>query len=334
MSLEEYDYELPSHLIAQEPLPERDHSRLMVVDRARDEVIHAHFYDLPRFLEAGDLLVANDTRVRPARWRLRRKTGGEVEVLLLHPEAEGWLVLLKPYRRVREGEVLVGPRESRVRVRAKRGEGLALLSLEKDEEELWRAGEIPLPPYIRKPLQDPERYQTIYAREEGSAAAPTAGLHFTERTFRDLAEKGVQVAWVTLHVGLGTFRPLREADVARGTLHSEWYRVPEETVAMVKEARARGKRVVAVGTTACRALEAAAKGGELRAREGWTDLFIQPGYTFRVVSSLITNFHLPRSSLLYLVAAFLGREKLLQLYRLAIEREYRFYSFGDAMLIL
>ncbi|MDI3269097.1 MAG: tRNA preQ1(34) S-adenosylmethionine ribosyltransferase-isomerase QueA [Bacillota bacterium] len=333
MTLADYDYDLPQRLIAQEPLAERDQARLMVVRRAQAEVVHARFFELSSFLEEGDLLVANDTRVRPARWHLRRATGGGVEVLLLHPEGTRWLVLLKPYRRVREGEELQGPGESRVRIMEKRGEGMAVLEVEAGASRLWEAGEIPLPPYIRRPLVDRERYQTIYAREEGSAAAPTAGLHFTARTFADLKGKGVEVAWVTLHVGLGTFRPLREEDVGRGKLHSEWYRVPAETALKVKGALARGKRVVAVGTTACRALEAAAQ-GDFGAQEGWTDLFIQPGYSFQVVQGLITNFHLPRSSLLYLVAAFLGRERLLSLYRVAMEKEYRFYSFGDAMLIL
>lgn len=359
MRLEEFNYELPPELIAQEPIEPRDASRLLVLDRGTGELGHHRFRELPRFLRAGDVLVFNDTRVIPGRLRLRRlDTGGRAEILLLRPlgdEADGrqvWEVLGRPARRLRPGTRLVceggssvergspGAGGCQVVVTAAGAEGVRQVELRWDAgvplgAVLEQVGEVPLPPYIHRPLADRERYQTVYARQPGSAAAPTAGLHFTPRLLGELQRTGVETCYLTLHVGLGTFRPLRTETVEGASLHAEYYRVEEEAAERINAARRRGGRVVAVGTTVVRTLETVAgPGGEVRPGEGWTDLFIYPGYRFRVVDALVTNFHLPRSSLLVLVCALAGRERVLAAYREAVRERYRFYSFGDAMLIL
>ncbi len=295
--------------------------------------------DLPRYLEPGDVLVLNDSRVLPARLLGRRRDGGEAEVLLLRPLHEGqhrWEALIRPARRLEpgsqvhfEGSVLA------VSIEARDGETatVRLDGIADPLAEVRRIGEMPTPPYIKERLRDRERYQTVYAREEGSAAAPTAGLHFTPELLSELRDRGVRVAFVTLHVGLDTFRPVRVDDPAQHRIHREWYRIDAGSAGVISEARLRGKRVVAVGTTCVRVLESAVTDGGVGAGEGWTALFILPGYRFLVVDAMLTNFHLPKSTLLMLVSAFAGRERVLAAYGEAIERRYRFYSFGDCMFI-
>ena len=343
MRVEEFDYELPPELIAQEPLPERDASRLMVVDRDTGRWLHARFRDLPRFLRPGDCLVLNDTRVRPARLYGRRPTGGQVEFLLLQPTEDGrWLALARPGRRVRPGTMVVcgEDRPLRVYVEEARESGERVIRLEPPagetvDQTLHRLGRVPLPPYIRAELDDPERYQTVYAREEGSVAAPTAGLHFTPQLLEQLQAQGVRIAYLTLHVGVGTFRPVTVERVEDHTMHAEFFRVEPAAAAAINEARAAGGRIVAVGTTVTRTLETVARpDGTVEPGSGWTDLFIYPGYRFKAIDGLITNFHLPRSTLIMLVAALLGKERTLAAYREAVARRYRFFSFGDAMLVL
>jgi len=348
MRLEEFDYYLPPELIAQEPVEPRDASRLLVLDRRASTAGHHRFRELPRFLRKGDILVFNDTRVIPARLRVRRRdTGGQAELLLLRPLSaeeggrQAWEVLGRPARRLRQGTRLVCERgQLEAVVTESLPEGLRRVELGWDPEVslaqvLELVGEVPLPPYIHRPLRDGERYQTVYARRPGSAAAPTAGLHFTPGLLEALRHAGVQLCYLTLHVGLGTFRPLRTEKVEEARLHPEFYRVDEQAADSINAARRQGGRVVAVGTTVVRTLETvAAPEGEVRAGEGWTDLFIYPGYRFRVVDALVTNFHLPRSSLLLLVCALGGTERVLSAYREAVRERYRFYSFGDAMLIL
>lgn len=345
MLVDDFDYELPEELIAQEPAEPRDASRLMVLERATGRVEHRIFRDLAEILQPGDCLVLNDTRVRPARLTGHRPGGGRAELLLLRPLREDvWEVLGRPARRLRQGVRLLfggpGAEEAQLEaeVLANRGEGLLevrFLYRGDWERLLDELGQVPLPPYIRKPLRDPERYQTVYAREPGSAAAPTAGLHFTAELLERLRGRGVLQATVTLHVGVDTFRPVLEREVEAHRMHSEFFQLGEQAVETIRRAREQGGRVVAVGTTVVRTLEsAAASDGSLRPGGGWTDLFIYPGYRWRVVDALVTNFHLPRSTLLMLVAAFAGRERILAAYREAVRRRYRFFSFGDAMLIL
>ncbi|MBX6378806.1 MAG: tRNA preQ1(34) S-adenosylmethionine ribosyltransferase-isomerase QueA [Clostridia bacterium] len=343
MDVADFDYFLPPDRIAQTPVEPRDAARLLVLDRRSGRRCHHVFRDLPDLLAAGDLLVLNDTRVLPARLVGRKASGGRVEMLLLRrltPEAPGeWEALARPARRLQPGtEVIFGDGQMTARILDRRGDGLvraAFTSCGDWETALARIGQVPLPPYIRRPVADPSRYQTVYAREAGSAAAPTAGLHFTPELIGRCREVGIEVTFVTLHVGLGTFRPVQVQRVEEHRMHAERYRVPAEAAAAVAAARRRGGRVVAVGTTVVRTLETAADGdGSLRAGEGWSDLFIYPGFRFRVVDAMITNFHLPRSTLLMLVAAFAGRDLILEAYREAVAAGYRFFSFGDAMLIL
>jgi S-adenosylmethionine:tRNA ribosyltransferase-isomerase len=313
MRTSELDYDLPSELIAQRPLERRDDSRLLVADRASGEVRHRRFRNLPGELPEGALVVVNDTRVIPARLRVRRETGGEAEVLLLEPAGDGlWEALARPTKRLRPGTRL-GPAELVEHM----GGGRWLVRLDGEPE-----GEAPLPPYITEPLADSERYQTVYAEDAGSAAAPTAGLHFTPELLA-----GLDVERITLHVGLDTFRPVTADDLADHEIHSERYRVEPVAWERIRAA----ERVVAVGTTTVRVLESLARGAPL---EGRTSLFVTPGFEFGRVDALVTNFHLPRSTLLALVMAFAGVEETRRLYRLAIEERYRFYSFGDAMLLL
>jgi len=295
--------------------------------------------DLPEYLEAGDVLVLNDSRVLPARLIGRRRDGGEAEVLLLRPLPEGhsrWEALIRPARRLDLGSRVTFENSAlAVAIEARDGETatVRLDGVADPLSEVRRIGEMPTPPYIKERLGDRERYQTVYAREEGSAAAPTAGLHFTPGLLAAVRDRGVRVAFVTLHVGLDTFRPVRVDDPAEHRIHREWYRIDEGTVDAINETRRQGRRVVAVGTTSVRVLESAATEGGMAAGEGWTGLFILPGYRFRVVDAMLTNFHLPRSTLLMLVSAFAGRDRVLAAYAVAIERRYRFYSFGDCMLI-
>jgi S-adenosylmethionine:tRNA ribosyltransferase-isomerase len=337
----DFDYPLPPELIAQTPAEPRDAARLLVLDRAAGALAHHHVRDLPRLLRPGDLLVVNRSRVLAARVVGRLPTGGRVELLLLRRLAPGrWQALARPARRLRPDTLVDVPAPAadggplRLRVVGVEEEGLRQVELADGpdtEPALLAAGAAPLPPYIRRWTGDPERYQTIFAREPGSAAAPTAGLHFTPELVRRLEAAGVELAEIVLHVGLDTFRPVTEADPAAHRMHAEAFVLPPETEVRLRAARAEGRRVVAVGTTCVRTLETWATTG---ASSGWTDLFIRPGYRFRAVDALLTNFHLPRSTLLMLVSAFAGRDRILGAYAEAVARRYRFYSFGDAMLIV
>ncbi len=344
LRVDDFDYELPADAIAQTPAEPRDASRLLVLDRTRPRALqHAGFGDVGRWLRPGDLLVVNDSRVIPARLRGHRDTGGVVEILVLRPlegDPERWEALVRPSRRLAKGSVVTLSSGDRLEVGERLGDGTRLVRFDRDPLSVMAAaGEMPLPPYITDRSSAPERYQTVYARPPGSAAAPTAGLHFTPELLASLEAAGVARAPVTLHVGLDTFRPLDGEYVDEHHIHREWYEIPAET----REAIARAERVVAVGTTAVRVLETAAR---TEAATGWTDLYITPPYRFAAVDALITNFHLPRSSLLLLVTAFVqagmtggaeaeaGRDVLLDAYRTALTEGYRFFSFGDAMLIV
>lgn len=334
---DDFDYELPEELIAQRPTTPRDASRLLVVDKQTGDWEHKSFRDLPNYLRPGDVLVRNDTRVMPARFVGEKVgTGGRVELLLLRQTApDTWEALVRPGRRVHPGAVLTfgeGALTAQVLDRTEGGGRLVRFrSVGSLTDVLRELGDTPLPPYIQETLDDPERYQTVYGVEAGSAAAPTAGLHFTEELLASLRAAGVDIVDVTLHVGPGTFRPVKAKYVQEHDMHAEFFRVPTETTAVIDKAVQEGRRIIAVGTTTARALEAARMTG---ATSGWTDLFIYPGYEWRVVDGLLTNFHLPKSSLLMLVSALLGREKTLAAYEAAIAARYRFYSFGDAMLIV
>ena len=312
---------------------------MLVLDPFSGEVTHANVAELPWYLEPGDLLVLNDSRVLPARLIGRRADGGEAEVLLLRPlddERHRWEALLRPGRRLEPGSRVHFASSTLVVAIEARSDETATVRLNGVADpiaEVRRIGQMPTPPYIKERLEDRERYQTIFAREEGSAAAPTAGLHFTPELLQAVRERGVGTAFVTLHVGLDTFRPVRVDDPAEHRIHREWYRIEDASARAINETRRQGKRVVAVGTTGVRVLESAATNGGVAAGEGWTGLFITPGYQFRIVDAMLTNFHLPKSTLLMLVSAFAGRERILAAYSVAIEERYRFYSFGDCMLI-
>jgi S-adenosylmethionine:tRNA ribosyltransferase-isomerase len=337
----DFDYELPPELIAQAPLAERDASRLLVLDRRTGGLAHRHFRDFPDLVSPGDVVVVNDSFVVPARLLARRSGGGRAEILLVRrEEGDTWRALVRPGSRVRAGSVLRLEGDDSVEVVERLSDGARRVRLSGPggvEEVLGRRGRVPLPPYIRREPTDldRERYQTVYAACPGSVAAPTAGLHFTPATLAELRLRGAVVAPVTLHVGPGTFRPVTAGDPAAHRLDPEWYVVPPQTAAAIRATRERGGSVWAVGTTVTRTLESlAGPGGAVSAAEGWTSLFIRPGHTFRVVDRLLTNFHLPRSTLLMLVAAFAGRERVLEAYREAIRKRYRFYSYGDAMAVL
>ena len=344
MLTSDYDYHLPPHLIAQTPVEPRDHARLMVMDRRSGEVSHHRFTDLPDMLTRGDLLVFNDSRVFPARLRgYLKRSGREVELLLLsRVEDNTWRALVKPGRRMRRGAEFVVTDESRsVEVGGQVVEveesGSRVVSFE-DDANLKRVGIVPLPPYIHEALDDPERYQTIYARTEGSVAAPTAGLHFTRRLFDRLADAGVRKTFVTLHVGWDSFRPVQSDDPSEHRMHSERWSLSQAAADEINRARSQGRRIVSVGTTAVRLLEHAAIANPdsetlVSAGSGWVDLFITPGFEFKVIDGLVTNFHLPKSTLLMLVSAFVGTDRVLRAYKVAVHEEYRFYSFGDGMLI-
>ncbi|MCL6638899.1 MAG: tRNA preQ1(34) S-adenosylmethionine ribosyltransferase-isomerase QueA [Firmicutes bacterium] len=341
MNTSDFDYELPEELIAQEPLEKRDESKLMVLKKDTGEIQHRTFKDLPEYLDRRDMLVINDTRVIPARLiGTKEGTGARVEMLLLtRKDLWRWETLVRPGRRVHPGARIVfgdGLLECRVLDRTESGGRLVEFACDGPFEEILdRVGSMPLPPYIKKPLTDRNRYQTVYARREGSAAAPTAGLHFTPELLEKIRSMGVVIAPLLLHVGLGTFRPVQVEDIRRHRMHEEYYEVGEETARAVAATRRRGGRVVAVGTTAARCLESAAgDNGLVRPGSGWTGIFIYPGYRFKVVDALITNFHLPKSTLIMMVSALAGREKILAAYREAVRMRYRFFSFGDAMFIL
>nr|WP_092067214.1 tRNA preQ1(34) S-adenosylmethionine ribosyltransferase-isomerase QueA [Dendrosporobacter quercicolus]NSL46467.1 tRNA preQ1(34) S-adenosylmethionine ribosyltransferase-isomerase QueA [Dendrosporobacter quercicolus DSM 1736]SDL51579.1 S-adenosylmethionine:tRNA ribosyltransferase-isomerase [Dendrosporobacter quercicolus] len=339
MLLADFDYELPEELIAQRPHEPRDGSRLIVLNKETGKLAHRHFYDVPGFLESGDTLIFNDTKVLPARLiGIKRETGAKIEVFLLNRKnGDDWEVLVKPGKRVRPGAVIRFSDELSCEIIAATDFGgrIARFSYQGIFEELLdRLGDTPLPPYIKEKLADKDRYQTVYARFSGSAAAPTAGLHFTPELMQEIADKGVHLGYVTLHVGLGTFRPVNVEQITEHVMHSEYYSVPEATAQLINRTRERGKRVIAVGTTAIRTLETAGAGGKVAAGSGWTNIFIYPGYQFNMIDGLITNFHLPKSTLLMLVSAFAGRDAVMDAYREAIERRYRFFSFGDAMLII
>lgn len=336
---DDFDYTLPEELIAQEPPASRGESRLLVVHRGTGLLEHRSFRDLGAYLNPGDVLVANRSRVLPARLRARKPTGGAVELLLLRRLATDlWEALARPSRKIRPGmHLCFDASDLRCTIQEAKGEGRWIVGFDgvaSVDLELGRIGSVPLPQYMRRPLEDAERYQTVYADRDGSVAAPTAGLHFTDTLLSDLRSDGVVTEYVTLHVGLGTFRPVRSDQVKDHHMHSEWGEVPPSVAESINSARAAGNRCVAVGTTSVRILESASQSGMLAPFSGDTDIFIVPGYSFRVVDALVTNFHLPRSTLLMLVSAFAGRDLMLHAYQEAIARRYRFFSFGDAMLIV
>lgn len=347
MNVDLFDFDLPEELIAQTPLAERTGSRLLTLNKLTGEVGHGTFLDMEQMLVEGDLLILNDTRVLPARLMgVKQDTGAKVELLLLKALGDNrWETLAKPAKRMKAGTVLAFGSEADgspllTAVVEEEGEhGGRIVRFEYEgifNELLDRLGEMPLPPYIKEKLEDRERYQTVYAKHEGSAAAPTAGLHFTQDLLERLKNKGVRIGYITLHVGLGTFRPMSVDTVEEHVMHSEYYELSEETAQQLNETKARGGRIVAVGTTSARTLESVAQrfdGEEVQSCSGWTDIFIFPGYTFKLVDALLTNFHLPKSTLVMLVSAIAGREHIMEAYRQAVENRYRFFSFGDAMFI-
>lgn len=339
MKKSDFNFDLPEELIAQTPLEKRDNSRLLHLDKATGELEHGHFYDIKKFLKPGDCLVLNDSRVLPARLIGARPTGGSVELVLLRDLGDGcWECLSRPGRKTKPGqEIVFGDGELTATVQSVVEGGNRIVKFNYNGvflEVLERLGKMPLPPYIKEELKDSERYQTVYSRELGSAAAPTAGLHFTKELLKEIEDMGVKVCYVTLHVGLGTFRPVKEEEIENHDMHSEFCMVPEETSRIVTETKRAGGRIVAVGTTSCRTLESFAKeDGTLPVSSGWTNIFIYPGYKFKCIDALITNFHLPESTLIMLVSALAGRENVLNAYKVAVEQRYRFFSFGDAMMI-
>lgn len=341
MNVDLYDFHLPEHLIAQTPLAVRTASRLLTLNRQTGEVEHHAFPEIINYLQPGDLLVLNDTRVIPARlFGGKEDTGAKVEVLLLKQEENDcWEALVKPGKKVKLGTVVVFGDKLKAEVLEEREMGARLLRFTYEgifNEILDELGQMPLPPYIKEQLDDRERYQTVYAKHEGSAAAPTAGLHFTKELLAEVENKGARIAYVTLHVGLGTFRPMSSDTIEEHVMHSEYYEVSAETARTINETKEQGGRIVAVGTTSARTLETVAGrfvGKVIEPCSGWTDIFIYPGYEFKLVNSLLTNFHLPKSTLVMLVSALAGREHIMAAYQEAIEQEYRFFSFGDAMFI-
>ena len=338
MKLTDFSYELPKELIAQHPAEPRDHARLMLYDRKTGDVEHKHFYDLVDELKAGDVLVFNDSKVIPARlYGKRVPTGGKVEVLLLTPVGEDrWEVLVKPGKKALPGTTIEFPEGLQAEVLDRTDFGGRVVHFTYDgvfDDIIDKIGEMPLPPYIHEKMEDPDEYQTVYARERGSAAAPTAGLHFTDELLQKIRDKGVEEVFVTLHVGLGTFRPVEEENIEDHQMHSEFYSITPEAADAINRAKAEGRRIIAVGTTSIRTLESAGTTGKLKAGSGWTNIFIYPGFTFHIVDALVTNFHLPESTLLMLISALSTREQILHAYEIAVKEKYRFFSFGDAMFI-
>lgn len=339
MKTSDFDYELPPELIAQTPLERRDASRLMTLDKVTGEISHRHFYELPSLLQPGDCLVLNDSRVLPARLIGHRESGGAAEVLLLADKGDKtWECLVRPGRKLREGaRVAFGDGALTAEVVEVLPDGNRLVRFDYEGiflEVLEQLGKMPLPPYIKEELQDRERYQTVYSKEVGSAAAPTAGLHFTKELLQEVQNMGVKVCYVTLHVGLGTFRPVAEENLEEHDMHSEYCTISQETANAINETKQNGGRVICVGTTSCRTLESwAGEDGTMKASSGWTNIYIYPGYRFKVMDALVTNFHLPQSTLIMLVSALAGRKHVLAAYEEAVRNRYRFFSFGDAMFI-
>ena len=339
MLLSDFDYDLPEELIAQTPVEPRNASRLMVLDPVKETIEHSHFYDLQKYLVPGDTLIFNDTRVMPARLIGHREpSGGRVEVFLLRRlNGNDWETLVQPGKKARVGTVIRFGDELSCEVIDNTDFGGRVVRFSYDgifEEILDRLGETPLPPYIHEKLEDSERYQTVYNRESGSAAAPTAGLHFTKEQMQELKDYGVNLGFLTLHVGLGTFRPVKTENIEEHQMHSEHYSLSDETAKLIMDTKAAGHRVVAVGTTSIRTLESAAIGkNQIAGKSDWTDIFIYPGYEFKIVDAIITNFHLPKSTLIMLISAFAGRTFVLKAYAEAVRERYRFFSFGDAMFI-
>ena len=341
LTLEDFDYDLPHELIAQTPIKKRDSSRLLELDRQTGEMQDKHFYDIIDQLNPGDAVVMNNSRVMPARlYGVKPVTGGHAEVLLLHnTEGDEWETLMKPAKRAKVGTVIsFGDGKLTATVTAEKEDGIRMIEFHYDGifmEILESLGETPLPPYIKEKLDDPDRYQTVYAKENGSAAAPTAGLHWTKELLQKVQDKGIKLVYLTLHVGLGTFRPVEEDNIDDHKMHSEFYRLDEDAAKTLNEVRQNGGRIIATGTTSIRTLETIGSkfDGEIKPDSGWTDIFIKPGYQWKVVDAFITNFHLPKSTLVMLVAAFTGRDMILKAYQHAIDEKYRFFSFGDAMFI-
>ena len=340
MKTEDFNYDLPEYLIAQTPLKERDHSRLMVLDKLTGKIEHKHFYDIVDYLEEGDVLVLNNTKVMPARlFGIKEETGSHIEILMLKElGGDSWECLVRPAKRISVGTIVnFGDGLLKAECIEEDDEGIRVFKFSYQGifyEILDKLGEMPLPPYIHEKLADRNRYQTVYAKEVGSAAAPTAGLHFTEELLNRIAEKGIKIEYVTLHVGLGTFRPVNEENVLEHQMHSEYYEMSAETASVLNEAKKSGNMIISVGTTSTRVLETVmSRYGEFKECSGWTNIFIYPGYKFKAIDALITNFHLPKSTLIMLVSALAGRENILNAYHEAVEERYRFFSFGDAMFI-
>ncbi|EOU1911413.1 tRNA preQ1(34) S-adenosylmethionine ribosyltransferase-isomerase QueA [Clostridium perfringens] len=340
MKVSDFYFELPEELIAQYPLEKRDSSRLMVLDKKTGEIEHRKFHDILEYLNEGDTLVLNNTRVLPARLiGEKEETGGKIEFLLLKRiEGDKWECLAKPGRKAKVGTVFTfGKGKLKAIVREIGEEGNRIIEFKYDgifEQVLDELGQMPLPPYIHEKLEDKERYQTVYSKEKGSAAAPTAGLHFTEELLKEIKDKGVNIAYLTLHVGLGTFRPVKVDDVNNHVMHSEYYHLDKENAELINKTKEAGKRVIAVGTTSSRTLETIGdENGRVREQSGWTDIFIYPGYKFKIVDNLITNFHLPESTLIMLVSALAGQDNIMNAYNTAVKEKYRFFSFGDSMFI-
>lgn len=342
MKKEDFYYDLPKEYIAQTPIEPRDHSRMLVVHRSQDRIEHRHFYDILDYLTDKDCLILNDTRVLPARlYGIKEGTGARVEFLLLNQkEKDVWEVITGPGKRAKEGTKFTfgdGILHAEVLSVLENGNRLAKFTYEGDTifPVLEKIGEMPLPHYISKKLENGERYQTVYSKELGSAAAPTAGLHFTPELLQKIRDKGVKIGFVTLHVGIGTFRPVKAENIEDHHMHSEHYHLPKETADLINQTKANGGRVIAVGTTSCRTLESVATYcGEIREADDWTSIFIYPGYKFKCIDGLLTNFHLPESTLIMLVSAFYDREKILEIYKAAVQEKYRFFSFGDCMLLI
>lgn len=342
MKKQDFYYDLPKERIAQTPIEPRDHSKMMVLHRDTHEIDHKHFYDILEYLRSGDCLILNDTRVLPARlYGEKEETGAHVEFLLLNQkENDVWEVITGPGRRAKVGARFTfgnGILRAEILEVLENGNRIAHFDFEGESifPVLEKVGEMPLPHYITEKLEDGERYQTVYSKELGSAAAPTAGLHFTPEMLQKIKDKGVKIGFVTLHVGIGTFRPVKAENIEEHQMHSEHYHLPEETAQLILETKANGGRVIAVGTTSCRTLESVATfQGKICAADGWTNIFIYPGYQFKCIDGLLTNFHLPESTLIMLVSAFYDREEVLKAYNIAVSEEYRFFSFGDCMLIL
>ncbi|MCD3349887.1 tRNA preQ1(34) S-adenosylmethionine ribosyltransferase-isomerase QueA [Clostridium botulinum D/C] len=340
MKVKDFDFYLPEELIAQHPMEKRDESRLMVVDRKSGHIEHKIFKDILGYFNEGDCLVLNNTRVLPARLiGEKENTGGKIEFLLLKRiEGDRWETLVKPGKKAKVGARFVfGLGELKAEVKGMSEDGSRIIEFEYEgifEEVLDKLGQMPLPPYITEKLDDKERYQTVYSKEKGSAAAPTAGLHFTKELLKEIEKKGVKIAFVTLHVGLGTFRPVKVEYIEEHHMHSEYYTMLKETADIINETKKNGGKIIAVGTTSCRTLETIAdENGRVRETSGWTDIFMYPGYKFKIVDRLITNFHLPQSTLLMLVSAFSSRENIMNAYKEAVDEKYRFFSFGDAMFL-